>query len=96
MRHQLRRNPDTLRGPDIAWLSQERLRTVDPDKIFEGAPNLAVEVASPSDPISALLKKTFQYLEAGAEEVWLILPVGEVLQSSLLPGFALSVGDVFV
>ena len=109
----LGRNPDILRGPDIAWLSRERMRTLDPDKIVEGAPNIAIEIASPSDRISALLKKTSQYLEAGAEEVWLIMPAGreihlyrpdesprilrpgEVLESRLLPGFALPVADIF-
>ena len=109
----LQRSPDTLRGPDIALVSNERVETTDMDWVFEGAPNLAVEVASPSDRISALLKKTSQYLEAGAEEVWLIMPAsreihvyrpdesprilrtGEILESRLLPGFALPVAEIF-
>jgi Uma2 family endonuclease len=70
----LRRDPDVLRGPDIAFIRTERAAGIDLDKVIEGAPTLAIEVASPSDRITALLKKVFQYLEAGAAEVWLVLP----------------------
>lgn len=73
----LHRNPDTLRGPDIAWLRPERAATVQADWVIEGAPDLAIEVASPSDRITALLKKVSQYLEAGSEEVWLVMPSGK-------------------
>ena len=61
----------------MAFLRAERAELVKLDGVTVGAPDLAVEVASPSDRISALLKKVFQYLEAGSQEVWLVMPSGK-------------------
>ena len=70
----LGREPDTLRGPDIAFVTNDQAAKIDLDKVIGFAPTLAVEVASPSDRMNALLKKVSQYLEAGSVEVWLVLP----------------------
>src|SRR5438309_11707169 len=45
----LSRNPLTIRQPDVSVISRERIRATDPDSYFEGAPELAIEVVSPSD-----------------------------------------------
>jgi Uma2 family endonuclease len=69
----LRRDPDTVRGPDVSFLARERMA---PDQLpaafIEGAPDLAVEVVSPSDSWPALLRKVADYLEAGTRLVWLV------------------------
>jgi len=70
----LSRNPDTLRGPDIAFVTNEHAAKIDLDYVIEVPPTLAVEVASPNDRMKAMLKKVSEYLEAGAVEVWLVLP----------------------
>ncbi|MEK7404087.1 MAG: Uma2 family endonuclease [Acidobacteriota bacterium] len=70
----LGRDPDTLRGPDVAFLSARRAKRVQPDEFIEGAPDLAVEVASPSDSAEDLMKKVRQYLAAGGHTVWVVYP----------------------
>jgi Uma2 family endonuclease len=48
----LSRNPDTVRAPDVAFVSRERIPPGDfPEKFWPGAPDLAVEVLSPSDTL---------------------------------------------
>lgn len=63
-----------LRGPDASFVQNARLGGLDESKPISGAPDLAVEVVSPSDRRSQLLKKVNQYLNAGAQEVWLVYP----------------------
>jgi Uma2 family endonuclease len=69
-----RLSEDTLRGPDVSFIRKERLENFNEDKPFPGAPDLVVEVVSPSDRRSQLMKKVMQYLSAGAQDVWLVYP----------------------
>jgi Uma2 family endonuclease len=64
----------TLRAPDVTFVRNERLENFNEERPFAGAPDLAVEVVSPSDRRSQLMKKVNQYLTAGAQEVWLVYP----------------------
>jgi Uma2 family endonuclease len=62
----LARNPDTLRGPDVAFVSQRRADEQRHNvRAFEGAPDLAVEVLSPSDVPAEVRTKVAEYLAAG-------------------------------
>lgn len=71
----LSRDPDTVRAPDCAFVSAERLQGRDlPKKFFPGAPDLAVEVISPSDKAEELEEKTADYFQAGTKLVWIINP----------------------
>jgi Uma2 family endonuclease len=65
-------DPPTLRGPDVGFLRTGR--AIDPETRIKGAPDLAIEVVSPSDTASALLRKVQQYLAAGAHTVWVVYP----------------------
>lgn len=67
----LARNPDTVRAPDIAFVRRERLseENLTPG-FFAGAPDLAIEVISPSDNRKRLLAKVEEYLAAGTSLVW--------------------------
>jgi Uma2 family endonuclease len=59
-------NPDTVRAPDVAFISKERYEQVGPTaKFWPGPPDLAVEVLSPSDTYSEVQDKVFDWLEAG-------------------------------
>lgn len=62
---------DTVRGPDVSFVRAER--ALDLDRRFEGAPDLAVEVISPSETASEIAHKVSQYLRAGAL-VWVLYP----------------------
>ena len=70
----LSRKPDTVRGPDIAFWSRERMPEPPRKGYAEIAPDLVVEVMSPSDVFTQLLRKVQQYLRAGTREVWIAVP----------------------
>ena len=76
----LARDPDTVRGPDVAYVSGERLATgVTDGPYFEGAPDLAVEILSPSNRPREIAEKIREYLEAGARRVWVVDPERETV-----------------
>lgn len=67
-------DPDTVRAPDVAFLSQERADQV-PDRGYAAlAPDLLAEIVSPDDRPGELLAKVAQWLEAGTRLVWVIDP----------------------
>ncbi|MBI5667383.1 MAG: Uma2 family endonuclease [Chloroflexi bacterium] len=57
--------------PDVSFISKERQGWPLP-KEFEFAPDLAVEVASPSNSERQLLEKAESFLESGTKIVWLV------------------------
>ena len=68
-------NPDTVRAPDFAFVRAERIPASGiPDGFWEGAPDLAVEIISPSNRFSDMMRKAIEYLEAGTRLVWIIDP----------------------
>jgi Uma2 family endonuclease len=71
----LERNPDTVRAADIAFVANEKLERIGlTKKYFPEAPNLAVEVLSPSDTVNDVDEKVQQWLAAGTELVWVLNP----------------------
>ncbi len=72
----LQSDPDTVRGPDIGFVSANRIPTGEADrrKAFPGAPDLAVEVISPNDVYTKVRKKIDEYLKAGTKLVWIVDP----------------------
>jgi Uma2 family endonuclease len=67
-------SPKTAPVPDAAFIVNERLMNIDPDTAFPGAPDIAIEVMSPSDKWSDVTTKVQRYLAAGARLVWVIDP----------------------
>lgn len=71
----LAHDPDTVRGPDVYYVSNDRLAADDKANAFwTVAPDLAVEVVSPSETADEVLEKISDYLAAGAPLVWVIYP----------------------
>jgi Uma2 family endonuclease len=71
----LARDPDTVRGADIAFVSTARLPAGGrPIGYFPGAPDLAVEVVSPGDTLKEVEDKVDDYLVAGTPLVWVVNP----------------------
>lgn len=69
----LSRSPDTVRGPDVSFLSRERFeRAGESIRAFPGAPDLAVEVLSPSNTPAGIHAKVADYLAAGTRLVWVV------------------------
>ena len=67
------RDPDTVRAPDIAFISSENLPEQDPSEAYwPGAPDLAVEVLSPSDKTGDVDEKIECWLDAGVQLLWVV------------------------
>ncbi len=96
------RNPDTVRAPDVAFVAAERLPTELPDGYMDLAPDLVVEVVSPSDSARYVQEKVFDWLEAGARVVLVVYPSRQSIAAYrsrtdvrlLGPGDALDLNDV--
>jgi Uma2 family endonuclease len=69
-----RLSADVLLSPDVSFVSEARLKTIKiaPDKFLVGAPDLAVEVLSPSDRMTQINRKLELYFEHGARLAWLV------------------------
>lgn len=70
----LERDPDTVRGPDVALYEDARKFDDLHPKYGEVAPRLAVEVLSPNDRADRVMRKMMDYLRNGVALVWLIDP----------------------
>ncbi len=111
---QIGRDPDTVRAPDVGFVCAERVPATPTAGFFDGAPDLAVEVLSPSDRHSEVLAKVQDWLGAGSRIVWVVDPgtrtvsiyrspaeavvlstADELTGDDLLPGFRLSVAEIF-
>jgi Uma2 family endonuclease len=70
-----RLSPDTVRNPDVAFVTLDHLRAIDINRSpADGAPALAIEVISPSNLAQDISKKVSQYLAAGSSAVWIVYP----------------------
>lgn len=71
----IRRNPDTVRIPDVAFVSWQRMPEPLPlSTYWPIPPDLAVEVVSPDDRAIELHENARDYLEAGTRQVWILWP----------------------
>lgn len=71
-------NPDTVRAPDVAFIRAERIPEPPPAGFPAMAPDLAVEVLSPSDRPGEVLEKVGDWLNAGVRLVWVVDPTRHV------------------
>jgi Uma2 family endonuclease len=71
----LESDPDTVRAPDIAFVSRERIQATGRIQGYRGgAPDLAVEVLSPDNTKREMAEKVKDYFAAGARLVWIVNP----------------------
>jgi Uma2 family endonuclease len=78
------RNPDTVRAPDVAFVSQERLAEMEDATGFgKAAPDLVVEVVSPHDAAAYLRRKVSDWLQAGVRQVWVVYPESAAIEIHL-------------
>ena len=85
-----------VKATDVAWVSRERRASRPNDPVYLIAPEICVEVESPSNQEAELMERKRLYFEKGAEEFWLcdlngemsfFDPAGGMPQSKLCPGF---------
>jgi Uma2 family endonuclease len=98
----LESDPDTVRAPDVAFITKERLPETEPKGYPAYAPDLVVEVLGSDDRPGAVLAKVGAWLDAGVRLVWVVDPAkrsGRVYradgsESQLWGGDSLSGEDV--
>ena len=61
-----------LRVADVAVISQERFNQIDPDDNLRGAPDIVIEVLSPSNTAAEIYDKEKLCLENGCREFWVV------------------------
>jgi Uma2 family endonuclease len=101
-------DPERVRAPDVAFMATARLPEGRlPVEFLRGAPDLAVEVLSPSDNPVDVQQKVRDYLEAGARLVWVIAPAARTATiyradgsarldgDDVLPGLAIPLAELF-
>ena len=73
--HVLRRGPDTVRGPDVTFIltGKDEWESLT-NRFSSGAPDIAVEVFSPSNTHAEMRRKIADYFAAGSQRVWVAYP----------------------
>lgn len=85
----LESDPDTVRAPDAWFVRKERIPAEGiPRTYWPGAPDLDIEVLSPSDRFIPVMEKAQDYLNNGTLLVWVIDPDGRTA-AIFRPGTAL-------
>ncbi len=95
--------------PDVSVVRVERMS--EPGRVMRRAPEIAIEVVSPSDTANDIQRKVNAYLANGAHSVWIFFDEGSVmihtadqvraikhnqlLEDPLLPGFSVPVSTFF-
>lgn len=69
----------TVRLPDLSFVRSGR-KPADGFALFEGAPDLAVEIVLPSDTLHALNSKLRDYFAYGTAQVWLVYPMARAVE----------------
>lgn len=68
----IRRNPDTVRAADLIYISNERFAQNGKSGYMSIAPELVVEVLSPTDRKGDIVTKIKDYLSLGVDRVWIV------------------------
>lgn len=67
-------DPDSVRAPDVAFISARRIAAGRLPAYFAGAPDIAVEIVSPSSSEPEALARALMWLDAGSAIVWMLYP----------------------
>jgi len=78
------RGPDSVRGPDISFWSKEKLTAI-PVGYIETAPDMLVEVLSPSNTSKQIRAKLKEYFASGVRLVWVMAPEDRTLTIYRIP-----------
>ena len=69
---------DGVKAADVAWLAHGRREMDEDPVVFTRAPEICVEILSPSNTQSEIDEKRALYFDAGATEVWICAPDGSM------------------
>jgi Uma2 family endonuclease len=78
---ELQPEPDVVvRAPDVAFVRKDQIPPADRQSGFWPiAPDLAVEIISPSETATSIQEKVQDYLAAGTRLVWLVFPMHKIV-----------------
>jgi Uma2 family endonuclease len=68
------RNPDTVRGADVLYISHERYARQQSRSFLDVAPDLVVEILSPDNTAAEMRQKLDEYFAIGVRLVWVVSP----------------------
>ena len=75
-----------VRAPDVAFVRKDRIPPPDQQKgYWQLAPDLAVEIISPSETATQIQEKVQDYLSAGTKLIWLVFPEQKIVTEYQLP-----------
>ncbi len=69
-----------VRVPDVVWSSETWLARHPENAPLTSAPEISVEISSPSNTLSELRRKARAYVEAGAVEAWVVSPADRTVE----------------
>ena len=90
-------SPASSRLPDVSFVSNARLGRPDlHGMLYDGAPDLAVEVVSPGNTAAEMAQKVREYLAAGGQAVWVLDYTARTLtvHTANAPPAVLTDGDI--
>jgi Uma2 family endonuclease len=79
-----------LWAADVAYLSRERFQKADPEDNFHGAPEIVIEVLSPSNTAAEIYDKEQICLQNGAREFWVVDPDRRLVKISTPDGHTIT------
>lgn len=82
----LAEDPPRVYGPDLAYYREDPAAYGHPSGWIAKAPDLAVEVISPSNGAAAMRRKIGKYFESGTGEVWVVFPSTRSMELHSLEG----------
>jgi Uma2 family endonuclease len=90
----LERDPDTVREPDIAYISAEKMPlNVRATTYYEVIPDLVVEVTSRSDSLQSIQEKARMWLGYGVRLVWVAFPDNRSVNVYAADGAVFTLGE---
>ncbi len=84
----LERKPDTVRAPDVAYISKSRQNEARSEKYVPIAPDFVAEVISPNDKAEEVAAKVQWWLDHGVRLVWVADPANRCVTAHLPNGDA--------
>lgn len=75
----VQRNPDTVRGADVLYISHERLAQASRNDFLDVPPELVIEVMSPNDRWTEVRRKLREYFAVGVNVVMVVEPEEKVV-----------------
>ncbi len=67
-----------IRVSDVAWGSNHYIKKHKTEIYASSAPEICIEIISPSNTPKEMLEKVRLFIEAGASEVWLVTESGDI------------------